>query len=131
MSYTGGAGGPAPSAVEAVARSVMLGAMVRVLQLVGIPLGLMVIGWMASSLLALQQEATRVSERAESARTQILVVQTAVDKINDLIIARAATRYTREDAIHDLGIIERRMEDHERRLESIERDHGKLMPHAP
>lgn len=63
--------------------------------------------------------------RSASVDHQLAVMADGIASINSLIIARAPTRYTRDDANHDLGLVNARIDGHETRILQLERRPGR------
>lgn len=68
----------------------------------------------------IQTNAARQEERSGAFERQVATLSLNVDKINDLIVLRAATRYSRPDAEHDFAEVYKRLDAHERRFETLE-----------
>lgn len=61
-----------------------------------------------------------LDERATAVDGKLAGLSKAIEVINDLIISRSAQRYTKDDANHDFGIIDQRLDSDERRIERLE-----------
>lgn len=120
MAYGIGNGGDPMKSMRDVARNEWLTGLSRLVQLVGIPAGIGVMGWAVAGLISLQVDLGRINERGDAAARSIAMIQSSVDKINDLITARAPERYTKSDASRDFGLVGARLDNHDRRIEALE-----------
>lgn len=92
-------------------------------------LGLLIGG--LTAFYSVKEDLRAQTVRADSIRELLDVRTAAVDRqlgeltagiasINNLIISRAPTRYTRDDANHDLGLVNTRIDGHEQRILRLE-----------
>lgn len=61
-----------------------------------------------------------LAERAAVVDGHMTALQAGIDAINALILSRAPSRYTREDASRDFGQVNTRLGEHETRIQRLE-----------
>jgi hypothetical protein len=105
---------------EAIVQSTKITAYARLVQLLGIPICVSIASFVLMNLVTLREDMARVNTRGETTKDEILRIGTAVDKINDLIMSREPTRYTKEDAARDFSARDARMNGLEHRIENLE-----------
>lgn len=59
--------------------------------------------------------------RAVQVDKQLDALQAGIAAINNLILIRAPSRYTRDDAARDIGQVNGRLDNHEQRIQTLER----------
>lgn len=61
-----------------------------------------------------------LSVRAKQVDKQLDTLQDGINSINALILLRAPTRYSRDDAIRDFNQVNTRLDGHEQRIQRLE-----------
>lgn len=105
---------------EKAAHNEQMASIARLAVLLGIPAILAVAGWVGLGLIAVQSDVVKVVQRADGLASSVNDIKESVDKINDLITARAPTRYTTTDAARDFAVRDQRLDQHEHRIEVLE-----------
>lgn len=67
-----------------------------------------------------EQVKKQLDERSQIVDSRMTALQTSVDLINALILKNLPSRYSRDDANHDFGAINGRLDSMEKRLENVE-----------